>query len=67
MTIIVKLKPGEKVDKLIARFKRATQDERVELKEKQYFISKTEEKQQVLKRKKLKIKELERKLEKGIF
>lgn len=67
MPIFIKAKPGEKVDKLIARFKQATKNEMAEFKARQYFISETEKKQEALKKKRLKIKELERKQKLGII
>lgn len=59
MPIIVKARPGESVDRLIVRFKRETQGEQAEFKERQYFVSETEKRLEAEKKKRAKIRKLE--------
>lgn len=61
MPIIVKARPGEKQDRLIARFKKATMDQEKEIKLRQYFVSQTEKRRLAEKKKWVKIRQLEKK------
>lgn len=67
MAIFIRLRPGEKIGTLISRFIRATKNEPAEFRARQYFISKTEERQLALKKKLAKIKKLKDLTDKGIL
>lgn len=67
MPIIVKARPGEKQDRLIARFKMATKAELEEMKTRQYFVSETEKKQEAIRQKFRKIREFEKRERLGMM